>query len=60
MSITRGTIKRLERKMDQFDSGELVIPLMATPEEAEAVRQEAKRLGKKTIGIPLEDAPKRK
>ena len=51
--ITRHTIKRLEKLLDEVDGGDLVIPIMATPAEAEAIRQEAKRQGKTTIGISI-------
>ena len=47
------TIKRLEREINKFEGGYLVIPIMATPEEAEAIRQEAKRQNKKTLGEPI-------
>ena len=51
--ITRHTIKKLEKMLDETGNNYLVIPIMATLEEAEAIRQEAKRQGKRTIGIPL-------
>ena len=51
--ITREKVKRLEKALDETDGGGLVIPIMATPAEAEAIRQEAKRQGRKTIGIPI-------
>lgn len=52
--ITREKVKRLERALDEIYGGGLVIPIMATPAEAEAIRQEAKRQGRKTIGTPIQ------
>lgn len=52
MKVTENKIRKLEKQV--FNStGYLVIPILATPERAEAIRQEAKRLGKRTLGIPL-------
>ena len=51
--ITRYTIKRLEKMLDETGEGDLVIPIFATPAEAEAIRELAKKQGRKTIGIPI-------
>jgi hypothetical protein len=51
--ITRHTIKKLEKMLGETDGGGLVIPIMATPTEAETIREQAKREGRKTIGIPI-------
>ncbi len=59
MSFNKQTIKRLEREISEFSPKYLIIPIMASPEEAEAIRQEAKRRGIKTLGIPLEDFKQR-
>ncbi len=57
--VTRSTIKRLEKMLNEIEPDYLVIPIMATPEEAEAIRQKAKRQGKKTMGIPLKQIGKK-
>ena len=54
MSVSRQKIKRLEEQLREVDPDYLVIPILASPEEAEAIRQEAKRLGKRTLGSPIE------
>ena len=51
--VTREKVKRLEKMLEEAEPNYLIIPIMATSEEAEAIRQEAKRQGKKTMGIPL-------
>lgn len=51
--ITRLTIKRLEKEINELAGGYLVIPILATLEEAEAIKQEAKRQNKKTLGEPI-------
>lgn len=39
--------------LNEVEPDYLVIPIMATPEEAEAIREQAKREGKKTKGTPI-------
>ncbi len=57
MKVTENKIRKFEKLV--FDtSGYLVIPILSTPEQAEAIRQEAKRQRKRTMGIPLCEAGK--
>ncbi|MSU44945.1 hypothetical protein EXS45_02085 [Candidatus Nomurabacteria bacterium] len=51
--ITRYTIKRLEKALNEGSDDYLIIPIMATPAEAEAIREWAKREGRKTMGVPI-------
>ena len=57
MSLNKGTLRRLEKRIFG-ESDVVVIPIMSSSAEAGAIRQEAKRQGKKTIGIPIEVAEK--
>ena len=61
MSITKQTIKRLERELEkQGDQDKLIIPILATPAEERAIRARAKREGRKVRGIPIRDYTKEK
>ena len=57
MSITKSTIRRLEKRILP-QSGYVVIPILSSSEEAEAIRQEAARQGKSVIGVSIEGAEK--
>ena len=52
MSLTKSILRKLEKRVFH-ETDYLIIPLLSTPEEAEAIRQEAKKQGKTTRGIPL-------
>ena len=58
MSITKSAVRKLEKRIFS-EAGYLVIPIMATPEQTEAIRQEAKKQGKTTRGIPLCEVSKK-
>ncbi len=50
MAVNRSTIKRLKIAMEKIDTGYLIIPILATPKEAEAIRRKAENSGKTTRG----------
>jgi len=61
MSITKQTIKRLERELEKESERDyLIIPILATPAEANDIKARAKREGRKVIGQPVLDLRKKK
>lgn len=55
MSITRSTVRKLEKKINDSSKSEVVVlPILTSQEKTEQLMREAKRQGKRLgTGIPL-------